>query len=57
LANDCSGSGRNVSGVLLAYGFVAPIANLMEERLEASGNAFKCAQKVCCVARKVYHPL
>jgi len=37
-------------GVLLAYGFVAPIANLMEERLEASGNAFKCAQKglLCC---------
>jgi len=37
-------------GILLAYGFVAPVANLMEERLEASGNAFKCAQKglLCC---------
>jgi chemotaxis protein MotA len=37
-------------GILLAYGFVAPIANLMEERLEATGNTFKCAQKglLCC---------
>ena len=37
-------------GILLAYGFVAPVGNLMEERLEASDNAFKCAQKglLCC---------
>lgn len=37
-------------GILLAYGFIAPIAALMEERLEAAGNAFKCAQKglLCC---------
>ena len=37
-------------GILLAYGFIGPVANLMEERLEASGNAFKCAQKglLCC---------
>ncbi|MGZ8918893.1 MAG: MotA/TolQ/ExbB proton channel family protein, partial [Methylobacter sp.] len=37
-------------GILLAYGFSAPVANLMEERLEASGNAFKCARKglLCC---------
>jgi chemotaxis protein MotA len=38
-------------GILLAYGFVAPVANVMEERLEADGNAFKCVQKglLCCV--------
>jgi chemotaxis protein MotA len=38
-------------GILLAYGFISPVANLMEERMEASGNAFKCAQKglLCCV--------
>jgi len=37
-------------GILLAYGFIAPVANVMEERLEASGNAFKCTQKglLCC---------
>lgn len=37
-------------GILLAYGFISPVANVMEERLEASGNAFKCAQKgiLCC---------
>jgi len=37
-------------GILLAYGFIAPVANLMEERLETHGNAFKCAQKglLCC---------
>jgi len=38
-------------GILLAYGFISPVANVMEERLEADGNAFKCAQKglLCCV--------
>jgi chemotaxis protein MotA len=37
-------------GILLAYGFISPVANVMEERLEADGNAFKCAQKglLCC---------
>jgi len=37
-------------GILLAYGFIAPVANLMEERMEATGNALKCAQKglLCC---------
>jgi chemotaxis protein MotA len=37
-------------GILLAYGFIAPVANVMEERLEMTGNAFKCAQKglLCC---------
>jgi chemotaxis protein MotA len=37
-------------GILLAYGFIAPVANVMEERVEAGGNAFKCAQKglLCC---------
>lgn len=37
-------------GILLAYGFISPVANVMEERLEAYGNAYKCAQKglLCC---------
>jgi chemotaxis protein MotA len=37
-------------GILLAYGFISPVANVMEERLEGSGNAYKCAQKglLCC---------
>ncbi|MDD5579649.1 MAG: flagellar motor stator protein MotA [Methylobacter sp.] len=37
-------------GILLAYGFIAPVAGLMEERLEGEGSAFKCAQKglLCC---------
>jgi chemotaxis protein MotA len=37
-------------GILLAYGFISPVANVMEERLEAYGNVYKCAQKglLCC---------
>lgn len=37
-------------GILLAYGFIAPIANLMEERLEGEGNIYKCTKKglMCC---------
>jgi chemotaxis protein MotA len=37
-------------GILLAYGFIGPVANLMEERMEAINNVFKCAQKglLCC---------
>ncbi len=37
-------------GILLSYGFIGPVAGLMEERLEGEGNAFKCAQKgvLCC---------
>lgn len=37
-------------GILLAYGFIAPVGNLMEERMEETGNTFKCAQKglLCC---------
>jgi chemotaxis protein MotA len=37
-------------GILLAYGFISPVANVMEERLESYGNAYKCAQKglLCC---------
>lgn len=37
-------------GILLAYGFISPVANVMEERLEGYGNAYKCAQKglLCC---------
>jgi chemotaxis protein MotA len=41
-------------GILLAYGFVAPVASLMEERLDASGNAFKCAQKgLLCYVKSI----
>jgi len=32
-------------GILLAYGFVGPVASVMLQRFEASNNAFKCAQK------------
>ncbi len=37
-------------GILLAYGFISPVANVMEERLEGAGNVYKCAQKglLCC---------
>ncbi|MEQ1529407.1 MAG: flagellar motor stator protein MotA, partial [Methylococcales bacterium] len=37
-------------GILISYGFIAPVASSMEERAEASTNAFKCAQKglLCC---------
>ncbi|TAK60766.1 flagellar motor stator protein MotA [Methylobacter sp.] len=37
-------------GILLAYGFIGPVAAVMAERSEASGNVFKCAQKglLCC---------
>lgn len=37
-------------GILLAYGFIGPVAHAMEERMEASANAFRCAQKglLCC---------
>lgn len=32
-------------GILLAYGFVGPVAAVMGDRLEAEGNAYKCAKK------------
>lgn len=32
-------------GILVAYGFVAPVSSVMEERLEEEANAYKCAQK------------
>ena len=37
-------------GILLAYGFISPVGNVMEERMEGEGNAYKCAQKglLCC---------
>jgi chemotaxis protein MotA len=37
-------------GILLAYGFINPVANVMEDRMEAEANAYKCAQKglMCC---------
>jgi chemotaxis protein MotA len=37
-------------GILLAYGFIGPVAAIMEERLDDEGNSYKCAQKgiLCC---------
>jgi chemotaxis protein MotA len=37
-------------GILLAYGYINPVAAVMSERAEAAGNAYKCAQKglLCC---------
>jgi len=32
-------------GILVSYGFVSPVAALMEERLEDESNAYRCAQK------------
>ncbi|MGZ4959836.1 MAG: flagellar motor stator protein MotA [Methylomonas sp.] len=32
-------------GILISYGFVGPVAAVMEERLEEESNAYKCAQK------------
>lgn len=38
-------------GILLAYGFVGPVAGILEERLEGSRNVFECTKKglLCCV--------
>lgn len=37
-------------GILLAYGFINPVAGVMEARMEAEANAYKVAQKglLCC---------
>ena len=32
-------------GILVAYGFIGPVAAVMEDRLEEEANAYKCAQK------------
>lgn len=32
-------------GILVSYGFVGPVAAVMEDRLEEEANAYKCAQK------------
>lgn len=32
-------------GILLSYGFVGPVASVMEDRLEKGSNAYKCAMK------------
>jgi chemotaxis protein MotA len=32
-------------GILISYGFVQPVAAVMEDRLEEESNAYKCAQK------------
>ena len=37
-------------GILLAYGYINPVAGVMSERVEAAGNVYKCAHKglLCC---------
>jgi len=41
-------------GILLAYGFITPVANVMEGRMESLANAYKCAQKgILCCAKSV----
>jgi chemotaxis protein MotA len=37
-------------GILLAYGFVNPVASVMQQRFEMASNAYKCVQKglLCC---------
>ncbi|MDD2942573.1 MAG: flagellar motor stator protein MotA [bacterium] len=32
-------------GILLSYGFVGPVASVMEDRLDKGSNAYKCAMK------------
>ncbi|MBD9358435.1 flagellar motor stator protein MotA [Methylomonas albis] len=32
-------------GILVSYGFIGPVASVMEARLEEEGNAYKCTQK------------
>jgi chemotaxis protein MotA len=38
-------------GILLAYGFVGPVAAILEERQESSRNVYECTKKglLCCV--------
>lgn len=32
-------------GILVSYGFIGPVASVMEDRLEEESNAYKCTQK------------
>lgn len=39
-------------GILMAYGFVGPVASVMQQRFEAGSNAYKCVQKgLLCTAK------
>ena len=39
-------------GILLAYGFIGPVASVMEQRIEMVSNAYKCVQKgLLCTAK------
>lgn len=41
-------------GILIAYGFISPVAALVEERMDSEANAYKCAQKgILCCARGI----
>ncbi|MBC3808694.1 flagellar motor stator protein MotA [Undibacterium seohonense] len=43
-------------GILLAYGFVAPIASLMEQKLEESSKAFQCVKVTLLASLNGYAP-
>jgi len=41
-------------GILLAYGFISPVASVMEERMNDKNNAYKCVYKgIMCCAKSV----
>ncbi|NOT85872.1 MAG: flagellar motor stator protein MotA [Methylococcaceae bacterium] len=45
-------------GILVSYGFISPVAAVMEDRLEAEGNALKCVQKgIMCCSRGISPPM
>ncbi len=43
-------------GILLAYGFVAPIASLMEQKLEESSKTFQCVKVTLLASLNGYAP-
>ncbi len=43
-------------GILLAYGFVSPLASLMEQKLEESGKMFQCVKVTLLASLNGYAP-
>jgi len=43
-------------GILLAYGFIAPVASVMEERMEDMNNVYKCVHKGIMYCAKSVSP-
>jgi len=43
-------------GILLAYGFVGPIASLMEQKLDESSKAFQCIKVTLLASLNGYAP-